>query len=150
MFFGGFITADDIDFEEGHGKSIQSFNTNLQKQLAPFVFEIDKADKGKLHETFYVAQPLWKKKLLFLPAFFGWLLHAPLYYPLKKFIINRAFSTDHFDSLVVAILFLSYPIYVCLFTLVLFLITAHWSALLLLIIFPITAWSFMHLKKQMD
>ena len=148
MFFGEFITADIINTGDAPGKSIQSFNSNLQKQLAPFVFEIARGDKEKIHEKFHVAQPALKKTLLFLPSVAGWLLHAPLYYPVKAFVLKKTNSTDHFDSLVVAILFLAYPLYVFVVILLVFLASGQWYSFWLLFIFPVSAWSHLQLKQQ--
>jgi 1-acyl-sn-glycerol-3-phosphate acyltransferase len=36
LFFGEFITAADTAADNGHGKSIQSFNSNLLQQLQPY------------------------------------------------------------------------------------------------------------------
>lgn len=150
MFLGEFITADDLDMTDGPGKSIQAFNSKLREQLSPFVFEIAKADKEKLHSTFYVPQSKLKKILLFLPSIAGWFLHAPIYYPIKKIIFKKTNSTDHFDSVIIGILFLAYPIYVCMVTWMLFIFIGQWYLVLLLLIFPATALAHLQLKKQMD
>ncbi|MEP7106666.1 MAG: 1-acyl-sn-glycerol-3-phosphate acyltransferase [Ferruginibacter sp.] len=150
MFFGEFITGNDIELKDGLGKSIQAFNSNLQKQLAPFVLEIDKKDKGKLRDSFYVHQPAWKRVVLFLPSLAGWLLHAPLYYPVKKFVTKKTNSTDHFDSVVIALLFLAYPIYAGIITLLVFVYSGQFYSFLLLLIFPGTAWAHLQLKKQFE
>ena len=150
LFFGEFITAKDIDAGNGHGKNIQSFNANLLQQLQPFVFEIDKTDKEELHNKFYVPQPLIKKILLFIPAVIGWFLHAPLYLPIKWFVKKAAFDNDHYDSIVVAILLLAYPVYMVLITVLVLAFTHQWLSLLLLLIFPFTAWVYVQLKRQLD
>ncbi|MCW3092677.1 MAG: phospholipid/glycerol acyltransferase [Ferruginibacter sp.] len=149
MFFGEFITSQEVGLEDGHGKSIQAFNSILEQQLAPFVFEIDKTDQQKLKELLYVSQPFLKKIVLFLPSIAGWLMHAPLYYPVKKFVIKKTNSTDHFDSVVVALLLVAYPLYVGVISLLVFSWTSQWYAFLLLLIFPATAWSHLQLKKQL-
>jgi 1-acyl-sn-glycerol-3-phosphate acyltransferase len=149
MFFGEFIAAGDINLKDGLGRSIRYFNSNLQKQLQPFVFDIAQKDKEKLRSRFYVPQPAWKRILLFLPSLAGWLLHAPLYYPVKLFVIKKTNSTDHFDSVVISLLFLAYPLYLSLITLLIFVYFNWWYALLLLIVFPATAWAHMQLKKQL-
>lgn len=149
MFFGEFITVNDIDPTNGSGRTIQAFNANLQQQLSPYVFEIDEQNKGKLREIFYVKQDFIKRALLLLPAAAGWLLHAPLYYPAKRFVISKTNSTDHFDSLVVAILFLGYPLYLVVLTLLTFLLTGSWYAFLLIAILPATAWSLLQVKEQL-
>ncbi|MEO5892015.1 MAG: 1-acyl-sn-glycerol-3-phosphate acyltransferase [Ferruginibacter sp.] len=150
MFFGEFIEDVDIDLKDGQGRAIQAFNANLQKQLSPFVFEIEKNNRLKLRGKLYVPQPALKKILLFIPSVVGWLLHAPLYYPVKKFVQKKTNSTDHFDSLVVAIFFIAYPLYVIVIALFAFIILHDWRAILLPVIFPFTAWSHLQLKRQLD
>ena len=150
IFLGEFITANDIDSYNGHGKSIQSFNAGLLQQLQPFVFEIDATNKEDLHNKFYVPQPALKKIFLFIPSAIGWLLHAPLYYAVKIIVKKSAFDTDHYDSIVVAILLLAYPLYVVIISLLVFFITNQPFSFLLLLIFPLTAWAHVQLKKQLD
>jgi 1-acyl-sn-glycerol-3-phosphate acyltransferase len=150
IFLGDFITASDIDTADGFGKGIQSFNTLLHQQLAPLVYEINKSDEEKIQAQFHIHQPAIKKTLLFLPAAIGWLLHAPLYYPIKKIIIKKTIETDHFDSIVVGLLFFAYPLYVGAATLSLFFFSGQWYSFGLLLLFPFTAWSYLQLKKQMN
>jgi hypothetical protein len=150
LFFGTFITANDIDNTNGHGKSIQSFNAALLQQLRPFVFEIDNADAAALHNKLYLPQTRLKKIFLFVPAVTGWLLHAPLYYPLKTCVKKAAFHTDHFDSIVVGALMIAYPLYVIIISLIIFAISSAQLSFLLLLIFPFTAWAHVQLKKQLD
>lgn len=149
LFFGEFITQNNIESNNGHGKSIQSFNTKLLQQLQPFVFEINKSDKEELQKRFYVPQSILKKILLFIPSIIGWLLHAPLYYPVKTYVQKAAFENDHYDSIVVALLFLAYPLYLIILILIAFAITHHWVSFLLFIL-PFTAWAYVQLKKQLD
>ena len=150
IFFGEFITADDISGNNGHGKNIQSFNNILLKQLQPFVFEIDANDKAGLHQKFYLQQPVLKKIMLFLPAVLGWLLHVALYYPVKTTVKKLSFDTDHYDSIVVGLLLLLYPLYLLIITLVALLISRQWFSLLLLLVLPFTGWAYIQLKKQLD
>ncbi|GAB2828013.1 lysophospholipid acyltransferase family protein [Ferruginibacter profundus] len=150
IFFGEFITADDIKDDNSHGKNIQSFNTNLLQQLQPFVFEIDKTDTKELHRKFYVPQSYLKKILLFIPSAGGWLLHAPLYLPVRRFVKKAAFDNDHYDSIVVAILLLAYPLYLAIISVLVFVITKQWLSFLLLLILPLLAWAHIQLKKQLD
>ena len=150
LFFGEFISAADVDPDNGHGKSIQSFNANLLQQLQPFVFEIDKNDMQQLQEDFFVPQPIIKKILLIIPAVIGWLLHAPLYFPLKKIVTAKNKANDHYDSIVITILFIAYPLYVIIVSLLIFAITCQFVAFLLLFILPATAWAQVQIKKQFD
>jgi 1-acyl-sn-glycerol-3-phosphate acyltransferase len=150
LFLGQFITASDMDGKNGHGRSIQSFNTSLLQQLQPFVFEIKKNNKEELHKVFYIPQPLLKKILLFIPSITGWLLHAPVYYPVKNFVLKNWRDADHYDSIVVGILFLGYPLYLILVCLLVFLFTHHWLSFLLVLAIPFCGWAYAQLKKQLD
>jgi 1-acyl-sn-glycerol-3-phosphate acyltransferase len=150
LFLGEFITVNDIAPDNGHGKSIQSFNSNLVNQLQPFVFKIEHNNKTELHKKFYVPQPLFKKLLLFIPAAAGWLLHAPLYYPLKKTVLKNLGDADHYDSIVVGILFIVYPIYIMLLSFITLAFTQKLFSFLLLLLLPFTAWAYVQLKKQLD
>ncbi|MEO6731497.1 MAG: 1-acyl-sn-glycerol-3-phosphate acyltransferase [Ferruginibacter sp.] len=149
LSFGEFIEVHGIDLTNTAGKAILEFNSKLRQQLTPFVFEIDKTDTQKLHQHFYLAQPVLKRILLFFPSLLGWLLHAPLYYPVKFFVIKKTNSTDHFDSVMVAFLFISYPLYVGLITMLVFAGGSKWYVVLLPLIFPATAWAHLQLKRQM-
>ena len=50
----------------------------------------------------------------------------------------------------VALLFIAYPLYLLILTLAVYLFTAQWYSLLLLLIIPFTGWACLHLKRQMD
>lgn len=142
--FGEMMTANDIDLNSG--KPAIDFNFKLNKQLKQLVIEIDSRDKQKIKKEFYVHQPLLKKIFLALPAIAGWLLHFPLYYPVTLLIKNKA--EDHYDSIVVGILFVLYPFYVLLITILLFLYTENNFTWLGILLIPFTAWSFLQLKRQ--
>jgi 1-acyl-sn-glycerol-3-phosphate acyltransferase len=150
IFFGDFITADKTGTANSHGKNIQSFNADLLQQLQPFVFEIAETDTTTLHKKFYVPQSPLKKILLFIPSITGRLLHWPLYFPVKKLVKKLAFHSDHYDSLMVAILLLTYPLYCLIISLAVFFITLQPLSFLLFFILPFTAWSHVQLKQQLD
>jgi 1-acyl-sn-glycerol-3-phosphate acyltransferase len=147
--FGEPLHLDTILQYNSDGKMLMSFNEQLASQLSKLVFEIDPADRQELQKKVYVPQPLWKKGFLLLPALAGWLLHAPLYYPVKA-ITQKYFDNDHFDSVCVSLLLLLYPIYLLLLGLMA-LYTYDWQIMLLLIILlPFTAWACVQLKNQLD
>ena len=144
--FGEIITSKDFESNLSDGKTVNDFNFKLEQQLKELVIEADALDKEKLKKIFFVHQPLVKKILLFLPAVFGYILHAPLYYPIILLIKNKAH--DHFDSIVVGLLFILYPIYLLAITLIAFVITGNVLAFFLLLIIPFTAWTLLQLKRQ--
>jgi len=150
MFFGDIITKEDIHYKDSHGNAIRQFNETLKPQLSNNVFEIDSNDKATLHHAFYVPQSPVKKILLFLPAVFGSIIHAPLYY-FTKWMGDTLIKEDgHDDSKLIGFLFILYPVFLLLISLLLFYYTGSWLSFLSLLVLPFTAWAFVQLKKQMD
>ena len=85
-----------------------------------------------------------------MPAVIGWLVHAPLYIPIKKFTWKKTVNNDHYDSILVALLLFIYPVCVVLLTLVIVLFTNNPVSWLLIVILPFTAWAYVQLKPQLD
>lgn len=146
--FGNTIRQQDVDVNNGYGKTIISFNERLRSELEQLVVEIDPKDKSKIISTFVVEQPSWKKIVLTLPAWLGYLLHWPLYFPLKRFIWKKAAHTGHFDSIMVSALFLVYPVFLVVICAILFGIFQGPLVFLPLLVLPFCAWSYIQLKKQ--
>ena len=145
--FGEVITEKDIDPNESFGKNITDFNEKLRSQLQQLVVEVDKKDEAAIKAKFEVRQSTIKKILLFIPAMFGWLLNAPLYYPIKNFARTKFAHDDHYDSVVVGLLFLSYPFYLLLIGLLAGWFIG-WYAAFVFIVLPFCAWSYVQVKKQ--
>ncbi len=144
--FGELIEKESFNEAIPAGQGINTFNKKLQKQLKRLVIEAEVSDKEKIKKIFFVPQPVIKKILLFLPAVIGWLVHAPLHYPIILLIKNRA--NDHYDSIVVGLLFILYPIYLLAIIATVYLITKSLLAFFILILIPFTAWSLLQLKRQ--
>jgi len=148
--FGSIITRENIEWDVSDGVRHQSFNSQLQQQLEKLVFEIDKPDKQKQAALLEIKPPALKKIILALPAAIGWLLHAPLYLPVKNFVKKKFEYSDHYDSVLMGILVFSYPVYLLLIALLLFIFIKSWWVFLSLLILPFTAWSYMQVKGQLD
>jgi 1-acyl-sn-glycerol-3-phosphate acyltransferase len=150
LYFGDIINSKTIDYTTSHGNAIRKFNENLQQQLSCFVYEINSSNKEKLREIFYIKQPFFKKMVLYTPAFAGAVVHAPVYY-FTKWLTNILIKEEgHYDSKIVGFLFLLYPIYMLLLSIIVYIFMKSWLAFLLPIILPATAWAYVQLKKQTD
>ncbi len=150
LFFGNSIAKEQVDYTAADGIAIRQFNDLLQAQLSKYVFEIGENDHAKQKEQFYINQPFFKKAVLFIPAGAGFLVHAP-FYALIKWLANKINKEPgHYDSKIVGLLFILYPVYLILLTAMASVIIKSWFSLLLLILLPFTAWSFVQLKKQLD
>jgi 1-acyl-sn-glycerol-3-phosphate acyltransferase len=148
--FGTVISKDDIDLTAKEGMRYQAFNHELNKQFEHLVFKISRGDKQKQKEMLEIEPSGIRKIALAIPAAIGWLVHAPLYLPVKRFTWKRTYNNDHFDSVMTAILLFSYPVYLVLLILVLYLLTKSAWVCFLLPVLPFTAWSYIQLKPQVD
>ncbi len=148
--FGEIITVEAIDLKSSDGIRNQTFNSILQSQLQQLVLEIKAEDKPRQRELLERKPILLIKILLLMPALLGYLLNAPLYLPVKNFILKKAHETGHFDSIMMGLLIALYPFYVLLITLTIYFISGNNLAFLLLLIIPFTAWSYVQLKPQLD
>jgi 1-acyl-sn-glycerol-3-phosphate acyltransferase len=144
--FGNIITKNSFDLNQQKAKCINDFNEKLDMQLKNLVLQIDENDDEKLRKYFFVPQSLLKKVILFIPALFGFIINAPLYLFLNFMIKNKA--DDHYDSIMIGLLFFLFPIYVLMITLITFFFTRNAYCFFLLALSPFCAWSYLQLKKQ--
>jgi 1-acyl-sn-glycerol-3-phosphate acyltransferase len=148
--FGEVMTKDDFDLNEPDGKKNLAFNLKLKEQLHQLVFEISKTDIQKQKQVLEKKPSPFAKIFLFMPAVIGWLVHAPLYIPIKKFTYKKTVNNDHYDSILVALLLFIYPFYLILITITTALLTENFYFLLLAVALPFTAWAYVQLKPQLD
>lgn len=148
--FGNILTYPDLNVNGPDGLKHQYFNNKLKTELSQLVYEIPKENRQLQKEKLLVKVPFFKKILLAIPAAIGWLIHAPLYFPVKRYTWKKTNHNDHFDSVLVTILFFLYPFYILLLSLILFFITKSGWSFLLFIILPFFAWSYVQLKPQLD
>lgn len=146
--FGKMISKDDVDYHNGFGRAVLSFNSLLQKELQPLVYEIAKPHPEKRKKLFEEKIPAWKKILLCIPAIIGYLLHFPLYNIAKFFATKSGSDNDHYDSIIITVLFIFYPLYLLLILVLAYVISSSLYSLLLLALLPFCAWSFLQVKKQ--
>lgn len=148
--FGEIISKDDLNFKEADGIKNQAFNNLLQQQLEQLVLEIPKMDKEKQSALLEIKPSLLQKIVLAIPAVIGWLVHMPLFLPVKKIIWEKTLDNDHYDSIMTGILLLAYPIYLLLIISLLWIFTGNAWTLSLLFFLPFSAWSYAQLKPQLD
>ncbi|MFL5788411.1 MAG: 1-acyl-sn-glycerol-3-phosphate acyltransferase, partial [Flavisolibacter sp.] len=77
IFFGDPILSANIMKEEVNARQLIAFNEDIEQQLKQLVYEIEPSEKKQLKRTFAFNN----NNLFLLPAFIGWLVHSPLYYP---------------------------------------------------------------------
>ena len=146
--FGDIISAEQFSITETDGKRNQAFNEVLRDQLNQLVIEIRQDDFNGQKEILSIQPSLIEKVLLAIPAAIGFIVHAPLYLPIKKFVWKRCNHNDHFDSVLAALLLVAYPLYMLMIVIIALIFTKSPWSLFLFLIFPFTAWSFVQLNRQ--
>jgi len=149
--FGRTIESKDLNNSlTDTGRLLNELTGTIHKQLQTLVYEIDTNDHQTKKEKFYVPVSNIKKTFLFLPAFAGLLSHWPFYVPVKSFITKKAGKTQHYDSIIIGLLMLGYPLFLLLWALIIYVIIGGywgWSAFIFL---PFFAWSYVQLKPQFE
>jgi apolipoprotein N-acyltransferase len=88
--------------------------------------------------------------LLAIPASIGWIIHAPLYLPIKYWVHKKYNDTGHLDAMQIVLPLFIYPFYLLFVTFLLFITLNSYWVFLLIIILPFTAWSYVQVKGQLD
>ncbi len=135
------ILNDFTDLEGG--RAIVAFNEKLELALRPIVYHLESGNKKHIREKFRTHVPHLKKILLLLPALAGLIFLFPVYFPTRE-LVRRKWNNDHFDSLVVAILFITFPFYLLLITIIGFLLLPGYWALMLPIALLLSALALLH------
>ncbi len=148
--FGNLIPVNDFDKNLSDGAFNQVFNNTLQQELRPLVYEINKSDKQKQAELLKIKIPVLTNILLAIPAAIGWLVHAPFYLPIKYWVNKKYKDTGHVDAMQISLSLVGYPFYLLLIVVVLLVILKNWWFLLLFVLLPLTARSYVQLKRQLD
>lgn len=142
--FGDIINPDQFSRNQSDGKLIAEFNYQLKSQLTNLVYEIESDDILKVHQIFSPHTSVIVRIILAIPALLGFILHAPLVYAIHYRIKKDA--VDHYDSVMVGLLFLLYPFYLVIVSII-FLFICGSKALWLFLLMPLTALSLLHWRK---
>jgi 1-acyl-sn-glycerol-3-phosphate acyltransferase len=145
LFFGDPIDRSVVLPNQSDGKSLLAFNDHLNEQLKKLVYEINAEDTQTIQKVFSIKlKPSFY--FLMLPGLMGWILHAPLFY-LCKFFSESFRYTGHYDSVLNAILLLSYPFYYLFLVICAFRIDIV-AGLATMLLIPFTAWACTQVKYQ--
>lgn len=148
--FGDPINPDQLDWTGSEGNRIQSFNANLQRQLGNIVYEIGHHDIETQKRLLERRPSMAARILLAIPAMVGWLLHAPLYLPLRSYAMSKYAHTDHYDAVMIALLVFLYPIYLLILMLIIGVSIHPLWAFVLPFLFVMCARATIELKGQLD
>jgi 1-acyl-sn-glycerol-3-phosphate acyltransferase len=129
------------------GRQLNDFTQQIHQQLHSLVYEA--GDEDDAQKFFASKKNKYKIALLFIPGLIGWLVHAPLFY-ICKLITNIWFKkSDHYDSVLIALLLLCYPLYL----LIVAIITSNYyfsAAIVLVPLLPLLAWCWLQVKHLFE
>ena len=146
--FGKPVNRNKILQEPTEGRQFLSFNEELYRQLQHMVYEIDPGNESVRKEVFDIKKTS-SFRILIIPALIGWVLNAPLFYPISIFSHWRFGKSGHFDSVQTSLLLLIYPLYYLLL-IVIAMVFNPWLGVLTMLILPVTAWAAVQVKYQLD
>ena len=128
------------------GRQLNDFTQSLEAQLRSLVYDAN--SEGEARKFFLPANKL-RTAFLFIPGIPGWLLHAPLFYTCRLVTASRFKNSDHYDGVLTALLFFSYPFYVLLLALLSGSQNLIFGALVFLAL-PLLAWCWMQVKHLFE
>ena len=141
------ISIHDLSDTAMSGHAINSFNEILNSRMMQVVDHLDESDTETLRKYYPIKSKLHRHPLLTIPAFLGKWLHAPLYAPIQKWSWRNFKGRDHYDSVLLGLLFILYPIYLSLIASIIYLLGGAYYSLLVFIIMPLLAWCHVQWKS---
>lgn len=138
--FGESITKKDVEINTSPGLFIGAFNSLLFKKLSPLVYQ--RGNTVLYKDMISTPSSGIVKGILFVPSLIGYFVHYPLM-KLAKSLIKKK-DDDMYDSILVGLLFVFYPLYLLLITMLIYFATSSTYSFMLFLLMPLTA--FAHLK----
>ncbi|MCG2614923.1 1-acyl-sn-glycerol-3-phosphate acyltransferase [Terrimonas sp. NA20] len=133
------VSLSQFNLSGSEGQQIQQFNVALTQRLQPLVYEIAPEDIKTRVNMISRPASIIRKTILAIPASVGWLLHQPQYL-LMRSVARKKSVAGHYDSILAALLFLSYPFYLLLIALLLFLLSGKAALMPAVMLLPVTGW----------
>ncbi len=147
--FGEIIEQESIGEHAADGTRNLEFNNQLRKQYEKLVYEIPANDIKQQQERLTVPVHPLLKMLLFIPGLAGWLVNIPVFLFARRTAIKKLKEPGHYDSVVIGILLLTYPLYLLIITVLLLVLTQSSWSLLLIPLALFGAWAWVQIKPQL-
>jgi 1-acyl-sn-glycerol-3-phosphate acyltransferase len=176
IHFDEIISKQNVVFTANEGEKIQQFNAILTKRLIngmllandnePLVQTLIAKHKQFIHSpTTAIADlkhlqansqlttlpktrnQLLLKILLLSPAVIGFILHAALYFPIKKLVQQKTKGSVFYDSVLFGLLLILYPFYYVLANVLVFNFTNTVALQIIVVFMPLWLWLLTNFKK---
>ncbi|MFC4233061.1 1-acyl-sn-glycerol-3-phosphate acyltransferase [Parasediminibacterium paludis] len=175
IHFGEIISKQIVHLNANEGERIQQFNTLLNERLnsgmllannnenvvqtliakhkqiihspATAIADLKHLQANIQPSNFPKTSHLLLKALLLLPAIVGFVLHAVLYFPIKKLVKQKTNGTVFYDSVLFGILLIIYPFYYLLVNILVFKSTDIIVLQIVSALMPLWLWLLSSFKK---
>ncbi len=176
IHFDEIISKQDVVFTANEGEKIQQFNSLLTKRLINGMLLANGnetlvqtliakhkqfihspataiADLKHLQANYQlttlpkISNQLLLKILLLLPAVISFLLHAALYFPIKKMVQQKTNGSVFYDSVLLGLLLIVYPFYYLLINVLAFSFTNSIALQIVVLLMPLWLWLLTSFKK---
>ncbi|MEY4703168.1 MAG: hypothetical protein RIR96_1065, partial [Bacteroidota bacterium] len=141
--FGDAMEKESFPGLIADGSGIKIFNEKLASALKELVFESNDPEEIA---TFFSRNSNHQTPLRYLTLPGKW-LHLPLYFPLKKLSLKILPDVDFYDSVLIGMLTILYPLYLASIAWLVFTLTGGWYWTLVFLILPLIAWLYVKAKK---
>ena len=133
----------ELFISDTDGKQLNDVTQEVQKQLQSLIYEAKNEQEAKKY--FYSKKNKLVTALLLFPGLIGWLTHAPLFYTCRVITELRFSKSDHYDSVLIGLLVLTYPIYILLCAIIAGSYDVF-AGLSIVVLLPLLLWTWLQVK----
>jgi 1-acyl-sn-glycerol-3-phosphate acyltransferase len=131
-----------------HGiRCLKSMQNRLVSAHDPILFQKLKMPGSLANGRAAFYRNLAKTAILLIPAAAGWLLHAPLYLPVKAIVRQKTRGSVFYDSMLFCVLTATYPFYWLLLNILLLTVNSKEWINFLFLFMPLFAWISVYWKE---
>lgn len=148
--FGNIITVNQFNLSDTDGNKNAALTKLLTSELQHLVYEIKSGDNEKHDQVFGIKPNKLKELSLFIPSIFAALVHYPIYFFASYINSTYVKDKDHYDSVMLGLLIVSYPAYLLLITGGIWVISKSLWSLITIIILPLSLLTYVKRKIRKD
>lgn len=133
----------ELFISDTDGKQLNDVTQEVQKQLQSLIYEAKNEQEAKKY--FYSKKNKLVTAFLLFPGLIGWFTHAPLFYTCRVITELRFSKSDHYDSVLIGLLVLTYPIYILLCAIIAGSYDVF-AGLSIVVLLPLLLWTWLQVK----
>ena len=144
---GNCINKQTIILPSTDANAITAINQSIYQSLAQLVYEFSLTEKQEIAKKFIVKKALFANNMYKFLAAIGYFINKPHYFIIKKIVTFNLNDKDHFDSIIVGALFITYPLFVLIFCVLFYFAFGIFYIGIPLFFMPLCAWIYVQNVK---